>query len=608
MTDETHQRNSFRDILKISKRAFLFPFKYQPGLMWLNIFVSMALAGLVYLQLSSFSKIVDEIILIRSSGGVFTRALYQQSIILGLSFLIPSILQSLQSRILGQLHMKNMTDVQLYRIDTLAKLDIGTLESAEFQTKLERAQQWGLGCITNLMEFVLNSIQEITGVVVAAVLMYFINPLLVPIAIVSCIPTYFIKKKYNFELYRFYHERTDESRILSNRNSFFIEVRKTVDVILFNLFARFRSDVQKTNESFDRKVSNVKRREFNTRIVTAFFDTLCLGLVIFIVTQQTLTGGMLIGSLLLAFNTYRSFNSTITHFFSRVSDIEDQARYAGRWYELFDVKSKILNTPEALKPEWKKPPVIEFKNVSFAYPETDVMVTKNISFKLESGEKLAVVGVNGAGKTTLIKLLCRIYDPTEGEILIDGINLKDIDSTYWREYLGVLFQDFANFNMTVREAIAISRPNEPIDEEKVLKAAALAEADEFIQAFPKKYNQLLWKGYKDGVELSKGQFQRMAVARILYRDALISVLDEPTSAVDAIAEEKIFEVLETKMEGKTVVLISHRFSTVKNADKIAVIEHGELKELGSHKELMKKKKGRYAELYTMQASRYLEEK
>jgi ATP-binding cassette subfamily B protein len=602
---DTEHRNSFGHIIKISKRAFLFPFKYQTGLMLLNISVSMILAGIVYLQLASFSKIVDQIIFIKNNGGVVTKALYQQSIILGLSFLIPAILQSLQSRISNQLRMRNGTDVQLYRIDTLAKLDIGTLESAEFQTKLERASQWGIGCVTNLMMLVVNAIQDITGVIVAAVMMYFINPVLVPIAVVSCIPTYFIKKKYNFQLYSLYHERTDESRIMNNRNSFFMEVRKTVDVILFNLFARFRKDIKESNESFDNKIFAVYRRQFSTRIITAFFDTFCLALVIFIVTKQAVTGNILIGSLLLAFNTYRSFNSTITQFFTRVSDIEDQARYAGRWYELFDIKSKIVNKSNALKPEWQKSPVIEFKNVSFSYPETNVVVTKNISFKLESGEKLAVVGVNGAGKTTLIKLLCRIYDPTEGEILVDGINLKEIDSTYWREHLGVLFQDFANFNMTVREAIAISRPNESIDTERVLKAATMAEADEFIQAFPKKYDQLLWKGYKDGVELSKGQHQRMAVARILYRDALISVLDEPTSAVDAIAEEKIFEVLETKMEGKTVVLISHRFSTVKNADKIAVIEHGVLQEIGNHKELMAKK-GRYEELYSMQASRYLE--
>jgi ATP-binding cassette subfamily B protein len=159
--------------------------------------------------------------------------------------------------------------------------------------------------------------------------------------------------------------------------------------------------------------------------------------------------------------------------------------------------------------------------------------------------------------------------------------------------------------MTIRESIAVARPDQPIDDEKVRWAAEMTDAIDFIEEFPNKFDQLVWKGFKDGVELSKGQFQRMAVARIFYRDAAISVLDEPTSAIDAVAEEKIFEVLETKMKGKTVVLISHRFSTVKNADKIAVIEHGELKELGSHKELMQKN-GRYYELFTMQANRYLE--
>ena len=198
-----------------------------------------------------------------------------------------------------------------------------------------------------------------------------------------------------------------------------------------------------------------------------------------------------------------------------------------------------------------------------------------------------------------------MYDPTKGDIFVDGLNLRDIDIEWWRQNLGILFQDFSNFQMTVKEAISISRPNEPIDEKRIIKAAEDSGAIDFIKDFPKKYDQLIWKGFQDGVELSKGQFQRMAVARIFYRDALISVLDEPTSAIDAVAEEKIFEVLETKMEGRTSVLISHRFSTVKNADKIAVIEHGELKELGNHKELMTKN-GRYAELYTMQASRYLE--
>lgn len=380
-----------------------------------------------------------------------------------------------------------------------------------------------------------------------------------------------------------------------------------MEVFLFKLKTIFKKQVIDVTNSFDNKVIKLSRKEILATVFADIFETVCLMGVIAFVTFETIKGAFLIGSLFLAFSAYRSFLSTTQGLFNDYTKMIEQSRYVKYWFDIFDIKPKLINKENALKPSWSKPPLIEFKNVSFAYPETDKSVLKNISFKINSGEKLAIVGENGAGKTTTVKLICRVYDPTEGDILVDGINLKDIDINHWRDYLGVLFQDFTNYNLTVRESIAISRPDDPIDDKKVIESAEMVGADSFINELPKKYNQLIWKGFQDGVELSKGQHQRMAVARIFYRDALVSVLDEPTSAIDAVAEEKIFEVLETKMEGKTVVLISHRFSTVKNADKIAVIEHGELKELGSHKQLMKKN-GRYAELYTMQASRYLEEK
>jgi ABC-type multidrug transport system fused ATPase/permease subunit len=501
--------------------------------------------------------------------------------------------------------MKYGTHAQLLRVDSISKLDIGTIESTEFQTKIERAEQWGVGCLNNLTMLVFSVIRNIASVVTSAVILYVINPWLVLLAVISGLPFYFIQKKYGFQIYRLYHDRTDESRIMRDRNSFFNDKKKIVEVLLFNLGFRFRGDIEQANVSFDNKILNVFRRRSNVTFFYDFISVVCLLLAIGLVTSQTIKGDLLVGSLLLAFTTYRSFTAVVQDFYANITRMEDQSRYSKRWFDVFDTKPKILNSKNAIKPKWEIPPVIEFKDISFSYPETEKEVLKNISFKLSPGEKLAVVGENGAGKTTLIKLLCRVYDPTSGEILVDGINLKDIDLESWRNFLGVLFQDFSSFQMTVKEAIAISRPNDPINQEKVKYAAQMSGAVDFIENFPKKYDQLIWKGFQDGVELSKGQHQRMAVARIFYRDALISILDEPTSAIDAVAEEKIFEVLEKKMEGKTVILISHRFSTVKNADQIAVIEHGELKELGSHKELMAKK-GRYEELYTMQASRYLE--
>ncbi|HTQ64303.1 MAG TPA: ATP-binding cassette domain-containing protein, partial [Puia sp.] len=211
----------------------------------------------------------------------------------------------------------------------------------------------------------------------------------------------------------------------------------------------------------------------------------------------------------------------------------------------------------------------------------------------------------GAGKTTLIKLLCRIYDPTEGNIYINGTDLKDIRLEDWQSAIGLLFQDFPLYNLTIRESIGVGRIAEQVNEERMKQSAHFSGANEFIDEFADTYDQLIWKEFKGGTDLSKGQHQRLAVARMFYRDAVITILDEPTASIDAITEEKIFSTLERNMEGKTVILITHRFSTVKNADQILMLERGKIIEQGSHSELMKLK-GKYSELYVMQAKRYLE--
>lgn len=600
------KRDGVKEIFKTSKKVFLLAFKFEYRLMSKIMVAGILITILGLVQLASFSKIVDEIVFIQRNGGVLTKAFFIQMGILALSFLIPNILRNLMGRFTQSLRLKYSTHSSLLRLNVFSKLDIGTIESAEFQTKLERAQQWGLGALSNLNILVVDIFRNIIGLIISAIILYVINPWLVLLAVVSGLPAYFLQKKYTYWIYKLYHDRTDEIRISNDRNSFFMNAKKMIEVVLFQLGSRFQDEIKKMNNIFDEKVISVLKRRSNATIISDFLSVVCIIIAVMLTTSQFLEGSILVGSLLLAFTTYRNFTSVVEAFYSNLTQTEDQARYSKRWLELFEFKPKMVSKENALKPLWEKPPVITFKNVSFSYPETKITVLKNVSFEIISGEKLAIVGLNGAGKTTLIKLLSRVYDPSKGKILVDGVDLKKIDLTHWREQFGVLFQDFSNFQMTAKEAIAIARPNNPVNMEKVIWSAKMAGADEFIEKFPKKYDQLLWKGFQDGVELSKGQFQRMAVARIFYRDALISVLDEPTSAIDAVTEEKIFEMLETKMDGRTVVLISHRFSTVKNADKIAVIEHGELKEIGSHKNLMESN-GRYAELYNMQAKRYLTE-
>jgi ABC-type multidrug transport system fused ATPase/permease subunit len=313
---------------------------------------------------------------------------------------------------------------------------------------------------------------------------------------------------------------------------------------------------------------------------------------------------MAVGSLLLAFNTYTRFYQTVNGYVESISWTEEAARYAARWFDLFAMKPNIKSKENASRFNSTEPPHVEFKNVSFRYPAESTenpYVLKDLCFTIKPGEKIAIVGVNGAGKTTLIKLLCRIYDPTDGAILINGTDLREINLEDWQHAIGILFQDFPVYNLTIRESIAVGRIDQEPDQTKLENAAKYSGADEFITS----YDQLIWKEFKDGIDLSKGQHQRLAVARMFYRNAAITILDEPTASIDAVTEEKIFSSLEKNTQGKTVILITHRFSTVKNADKILMLEFGEIIEQGSHKELMQLNR-KYADLYTMQAKRYLE--
>lgn len=271
---------------------------------------------------------------------------------------------------------------------------------------------------------------------------------------------------------------------------------------------------------------------------------------------------------------------------------------------------EVMNLPKLIKEEARPtrvtdqntPPKIEFRNVSFTYPGNKEKVLKGVSFAIEPGENFAIVGKNGAGKTTLVKLLCRFYDVDSGEILVNGTNLKKLKLSDWYRYIGTLFQEFMHYDFTARENIMLGN-TDIRDEKKMRVAAKMSGADQFIDKLPKKYDQVLGRQFEGGTELSQGQWQKLAVARAFYESAPILILDEPTSAIDAEAEYEIFHNLTRFYKDKTLFLISHRFSTVRNADKIVVLDGGRIVEEGNHERLLKQK-GLYAKMFNTQAIGY----
>jgi ABC-type multidrug transport system fused ATPase/permease subunit len=597
-----------RNMFTIAGKAIAFAWETNRKLFLILVVLYIFQGSVVYLQFTSFASIVDEIILIQRGAGSMSH-LVQTAIVLGLSFLVPMVTGNIVQHYRMIFRMQQNLQLEMYKIDRQGGLDIGTVESSSYQNLLRGAQEWGTGSVLNLQDFIFNSATNFAGIITSIGILWSLNEWLVVFAVLAAAPIYFFYKKYSMNVFRIRYFSIDDHRIIHNRISHFEELQKQVDVILLRLKNWLKEQIRSRKLAFNKKIVVAERVKAISYGVLSFWYLLFLFAAIALMTNEALEGNIAVGGLLLAFTTYTRFYQTVNGYIESISYTEEAARYAARWFELFDLQPRIRSKEDAVRQTFTTPPLVEFRNVSFRYPtensEENPLVLQNLSFSIQPGEKVAIVGVNGSGKTTLIKLLCRIYDPTEGAIYVNGIDLRDVHLEDWQHAIGILFQDFPIYNLSIRESIGVGRisdaENGGINEERLKQAANFSGADEFIN----NYDQLIWKEFDGGIDLSKGQHQRLAVARMFYRNAAITILDEPTASIDAVTEEKIFTSLEKNTRGKTVILITHRFSTVKNADMILMMEHGSIIEKGSHRQLMNLG-GKYADLYTMQAKRYLE--
>ncbi|HEX6895584.1 MAG TPA: ATP-binding cassette domain-containing protein, partial [Bryobacteraceae bacterium] len=289
--------------------------------------------------------------------------------------------------------------------------------------------------------------------------------------------------------------------------------------------------------------------------------------------------------------------------FSSLNNIAEQALYIKDLFDFFETRPGIVSRPEALAAPRPIRSGFEFRRVSFAYPGSERRVLRDVSFRFDAGERIALIGENGAGKTTLVKLLARLYDPVEGAILLDGVDLRDYDVDSLRGEIGVIFQDYMRYDMLARENIGMGRIEELQNDARIEAAARKSLAEALIAQFPRGYKQMLGRRFDEGMDLSAGQWQKIALARAYMRDAQVLILDEPTASLDARAEYEVFLRFADLTRDKMAVLISHRFSTVRMADRILVLADGELIEQGTHQQLVALG-GRYAELFELQAAGY----
>ena len=440
---------------------------------------------------------------------------------------------------------------------------------------------------------------------VAGAVLFKTIPLIIPLIFLTTVVFYF-QRRYFFK--KEFDWQTNDKHLVERRRNYWIAGRlsdsTSIGEVSITGAYRYLSD---KFIAFFQYYNGGLMKIMKKDAISSFFISILSNLVMIVgyvqVFQLLLLKKITIGETTFYMSTISNFYDGIEWFFSEIVAYRDLVMKMKEVYEFFDLKPAIEDGKESLE-RFVNPPVIEVKNISFHYPNSKRNIFTNFSLKMEAGEKLAIVGENGAGKTTLVKLLSRIYDPQEGEILINGINLKDIKINDWYKNLGVLFQEY-NFygELTAEENIYMGKSIKDMDRERIIEASKNADAHDFIKKYEKGYKTVMSERFRGGIRPSTGQRQKIAIARFFYRNAPVAIFDEATSAIDAESEYRIFNRIYNFFKNKSVLIISHRFSTVRNADRIVVIHDGKIAEEGSHDELIKMSK-RYANAFKKQAEGY----
>lgn len=482
------------------------------------------------------------------------------------------------------------------------ELDFAYFENPTFYDKLskvEREAGWRPGNVMNSAAQILRTFTTLLSVLA---LLLTLGGWVVALLIIVNIPLLVAGFKYAKYRYTITDSRTPLSRKV-NYLTGLISGEAVSEVRLFNLGDYLLNKFLSFYQNFIQETQGfVKKRFFTNLFLGLVSDLTYYGVYLWIILK-TLIRQFTLGDLTLYSGAFGRAQSSLQRMLSNISQTYEHYLFLTDYFDFMQLKPKIVSPVHGVKLKKVVEPGIEFRNVSFRYTEDGPDILKNINLKISPNENIAIVGENGAGKTTLIKLLGRIYDPQKGRISINGVGLKNYDLPFLYKKTGILLQNFVRYQLTVAENIGFGNLEKLDDFAAIEKAARKAGAAEFVEKLPQKYQTVLGRRFEDGVDLSLGQWQRLALARAFMREAEILILDEPTASLDAKAEYEIFKKFIELTQGKITILISHRFSTVRLAQKIYVLHEGQIIEQGSHEELMEQK-GLYAEMFTLQARGY----
>ena len=598
------EERSWRDQLAALRNLppfFRLIYRTSPSLTITNVVLRVVQSALPTAKLYVGKLIIDEVIRILDGGGD-TRYLWQMVALEFGLFLVSDLLNrgiNLADSLLADLYT-NQTSVDLMR--HAATLDLYHFEDSEFYDKMERARRQTTSRST-LISQLLAQFQSTVTLVFLGVSVAAFNPWLIVLLVVAVIPSFIQENYFNQQVYSLTRSWTPERRELDYLRYIGASDTTAKEVKIFGLadFITQRFHVLSMKYYHANRKLSIRRAGWG-----AFFSAISAltyyGAYVLIIFQ-TINGAITVGSLTFLAGAFRQMQQGLQSVLSRFSTIGENALYLQDLFDFFAIRPNIADRPGSIPFPSRVRRGWTFENVSFRYPNSEDYAIRDLSFHLPAGQKLALVGENGAGKTTLVKLLARLYEPTEGRILLDGRDLREYELSTLRDNVGVIFQDFFRYQMTAKENIVVGRVEESENFARIDDSARKSLAKEVIEGLGGGYDQLLGRRFAGAVDLSGGQWQKIALARAYMRDAQLLILDEPTSALDARAEYEVFQRFTALIEGKTAVLISHRFSTVRMADHILFLEYGGLLESGSHEELIALG-GRYAELFELQAAGY----
>ncbi len=593
-------------IFKNMPRLIRLVWSVTPGALLLSIGLTLTSSLIPATQIYISKLIVDRVVELVNEGAAI--ALMIQSLLplvaAGFGFLLlQAILQQLDGYITQVMSDRFLLFANTQLLQQATRLDLAHYESPEFHDILERAQQSGSNYPMRVLRLLLNLLGQVTRLAGLLALLLRFNPLVFVLLLLSALPTFWVGVRFSSRRFWMTRRQTPSRRLADYFGKILTEPAYVKEVRLFNLGGYLVGQYHTIRAEFNQESQVLARRQGLAQVTLEIISAVGFYGAYALVLWETIRGLVTIGDLTLYAGTFQQAQTATAGILTTIATLYEFNLYVSQYFEFLDL------SPQVISPRRSKPfPVpirqgLVLQDVYFTYPGSDTPTLKNINLTVGPQECIALVGLNGSGKTTLLKLLTRLYDIDRGLIAIDDVSLSAFELGDLRRNIGVLFQDFARYALTAKDNIGFGNLPSRADDAQVEQAAIAAGATDVITGLVGGYDTVLGKMFTGGVDLSGGQWQKIGLARAFMSAAQVLILDEPTAAVDAIAEHDLFERFRQLTQGKMTFLVSHRFSTVRMADRIVVLENGEIVETGTHEQLMAHP-GRYEEMFRLQAESY----